>query len=211
MNCYVDCPHYYYWDQDNVYHCTENEECPTEYNFLILEKKKCIDHCEKDNIYKYEYHHTCLPYIVNETTYIEEQIPKTTYIENVKPETTQIEKIKPETSYINNIKLEKSSIGITETEKPEDIPEKDLFNCLNQNKLINKCYTKDNYNNSQKYNIITETILSSYSSNSMKSLVLEGEKGLIYQITSSKNERELLNNDILLDDYNLPIIDLGEC
>ena len=211
MNCYVDCPHYYYWDQDNVYHCTENEECPTEYNFLILEKKKCIDHCEKDNIYKYEYHHTCLPYIVNETTYIEEQIPKTTYIENVKPETTQIEKIKPETSYINNIKLEKSSIGITETEKPEAIPEKDLFNCLNQNKLINKCYTKDNYNNSQKYNIITETILSSYSSNSMKSLVLEGEKGLIYQITSSKNERELLNNDILLDDYNLPIIDLGEC
>ena len=69
------------------------------------------------------------------------------------------------------------------------------------------------YNLRNKYgmNIITETILSSYSSNSMKSLVLEGEKGLIYQITSSKNERELLNNDILLDDYNLPIIDLGEC
>ena len=41
-NCFLDCPHYYYFDELNVHHCTENNECPAEYSKLIEEKGLCI-------------------------------------------------------------------------------------------------------------------------------------------------------------------------
>ena len=63
-----------------------------------------------------------------------------------------------------------------------------VYDCLNQNRLINKCFTKDSHNNTLKYNIITTDILTSYSGDSLKSLVFAGENGIIYQIT---NEFEL--------------------
>ena len=58
-NCYEICDYYYYFNESNNYHCTQNEECPTERNKLILEKNKCIDECKNDNIYKYEYENKC--------------------------------------------------------------------------------------------------------------------------------------------------------
>ena len=54
-NYYEDCTHYYYFDNSNVYHCTNDEVCPTDYILFIPEKRKCIDQCEKDNTYKHKY------------------------------------------------------------------------------------------------------------------------------------------------------------
>ena len=44
-NCYQICNYYYYWDEFNIYHCTENDNCPLRYNKLIINKNKCIDVC----------------------------------------------------------------------------------------------------------------------------------------------------------------------
>ena len=45
--CYQKCEYYYYFDELGIYHCTETNTCPNEYNKFIKEKNKCIDQCEK--------------------------------------------------------------------------------------------------------------------------------------------------------------------
>ena len=59
-NCYRICEHYYYYDENNIYQCTENNNCPAEYSKLITEKKRCIDDCSKDNIYQQERNNECV-------------------------------------------------------------------------------------------------------------------------------------------------------
>ena len=75
INCYPICNNYYYFNESNAYHCTETLECPEKYNKLILEKKKCIDRCEKDEIYLYEYNKSCYKQrpenIFNDSIYVE--------------------------------------------------------------------------------------------------------------------------------------------
>ena len=58
-NCYDKCTHYYYFNGNNEYKCTDEEQCPTGFNKLIREKKKCIDTCKNDNFYKYEFNNIC--------------------------------------------------------------------------------------------------------------------------------------------------------
>ena len=57
-NCYIKCEYYYYFDESNQYKCTTQEICPNNYKLIEL-KKKCIDKCENDNNYKYEYNLIC--------------------------------------------------------------------------------------------------------------------------------------------------------
>ena len=45
-------------------------------NILISQKGRCIDKCENDNIYKYDYHGTCYDRLIIDTT-IPEPIPTT--------------------------------------------------------------------------------------------------------------------------------------
>ena len=73
-NCYEICKYYYYFNKsNNKYICTEDLICQGEYNKLIKNKKKCIDECYKDDIYKYEYNNICYekcPNGTNESNYI---------------------------------------------------------------------------------------------------------------------------------------------
>ena len=86
-----------------------------------------------------------------------------------------------------------------------------IYKCSNNNdSLVSLCNMKDIKNNTEIYNIIRDFILQEYSSDSEKSQVIEGQDDIIYQITTGKNELELLNGNIS-EDYNLSIIDLGEC
>jgi len=57
-NLYYECEYFYYY-KDNKYNCTLNEECPEEYNKLIIDKKQCIDKCSNDYFYKFEYGDNC--------------------------------------------------------------------------------------------------------------------------------------------------------
>ena len=54
-NCYKICPFYYYFDKSNNYICTKTNNCPDNFNKVILPKLKCIDKCKNDFIYKYEF------------------------------------------------------------------------------------------------------------------------------------------------------------
>ena len=60
-NCYNVCEYNYYYDksENNKYKCTLNNNCPENYPKLIADKKRCIDECKNDNIYKYEYEGQC--------------------------------------------------------------------------------------------------------------------------------------------------------
>ena len=66
-NCYEICENYYYFDINNTFRCTEDKTCPEEYNQFIEYKKKCIDDCKNDDIYKYEYNNNCFLECPNDT------------------------------------------------------------------------------------------------------------------------------------------------
>ena len=59
-NCYENCEYNYYFTGINQYECTESNECPSQYNKLIISKNKCIDDCQKDNENIYDYKNNCL-------------------------------------------------------------------------------------------------------------------------------------------------------
>ena len=62
INCYQNCDYYFYYNPNNNKHyCTPDYSCPTEFNKLISRKKKCIDDCEKDEDYPYEFRKVCYP------------------------------------------------------------------------------------------------------------------------------------------------------
>ena len=50
LNCYENCSNYYYFDDDNNFHCTDNRTCPEEYPKLIKNKNECIKHNFIDKI-----------------------------------------------------------------------------------------------------------------------------------------------------------------
>ncbi|MBO6243132.1 MAG: BspA family leucine-rich repeat surface protein [Clostridia bacterium] len=251
-NCYPICEKYYFFDTSNKHHCTDEEVCPSDYNILIDQKGKCIDHCERDNKYKYEYRHKCYEEeILEPTTHVEQTThvepttnaettthvepttnaettthvepttnPETTnYVEpstNVKQpieekETTNKENIKEETTHLEN-KIKETTYRANEviTTTEEKSSNDGLYECLNENSLIDKCYLKDDYNDNEKLDLIKSNILSGLSSNNFKSLSFEGANARI-QITNNKNENNLLRSDDLPDDYNFTIIDLGQC
>ena len=230
-NCYKDCQYNYYFDGTNNYHCTDDDNCPSDYDILITEKKKCIEQCEKDNIYQYEFHHHCYDHeilettLLEETTFVEEK-KETTYIEKEKQttyveenkETTYIEEknkttnleVKKEFSHIENVKMA-TYIEIEVKTIKATYSDDEIYECFNENYLINKCIIKNNFNNNEIYDFITTNILSGLSSNNFKGLVIEGEGNVIYQVTNGRNEKNLLNGDDIPEDYNYTIIDLGEC
>ena len=90
-NCYIDCQYKYYYDEkdNNKYKCTLDENCPEEYSKYIVNKKRCINNCQKDNIYKYEYKNKCYnncptgTYHSSNNTYLcEDNIESEKYINN---------------------------------------------------------------------------------------------------------------------------------
>ena len=168
INCYNECPYYYYFNELNQYLCTDNAICPENYIKLIPLNKKCIDECNKDRIYKYDFNNTCY-----------EQCPNGTI------ETRDF---------------------ICEKEQDESI----IYNCSNYDNLIDICSVIGINNNTVIYNTIINKMLSSYSIND-KIQVFGGKDNTVYQLTSKRNELDLLNSDNLPDNYTLSIIDLGEC
>ena len=58
-NCILDCPYYHYFSFGQ-YRCTTNSQCPIESNLLIKSKRQCINNCNKDSLYKYQYNSECL-------------------------------------------------------------------------------------------------------------------------------------------------------
>ena len=56
----MDCNYYYYYTSFDQCRCTENGQCPADNNLLVRPKTKCINNCNNDTIYKYQYNSECL-------------------------------------------------------------------------------------------------------------------------------------------------------
>ena len=66
-NCVIKCNYFYYYTYYGEFKCTETQKCPKEYSIFIPEKKKCIDECTNDDIYRYQYNGECLNKCPNNT------------------------------------------------------------------------------------------------------------------------------------------------
>jgi len=58
-NCVLKCQYYYYINFDQ-YLCTENSLCPAFAPFLIRNKTQCIEACNNDKEYKFQFNYECL-------------------------------------------------------------------------------------------------------------------------------------------------------
>ena len=65
-------------------------------------------------------------------------------------------------------------------------------------------------NNTEIFNTIKNNIISLYNKKNGKSQICIGNENIIFQITNSKNELELLNGDFV-NNRNISILDLGKC
>ena len=95
--------------------------------------------------------------------------------------------------------------------KENNTGERVLYNCSNNNPLLEVCSVVGMNNNTGIYKIIINQMLSEYSNRGDKIQVINGKDNVIYQITKNKNELDLLKNEEFPDNYTLSIIDLGEC
>jgi len=98
---------------------------------------------------------------------------------------------------------EKEKEGEKEEEKEE---EKDI--CTYEDLVNDECSFL-NLTNTEIYNKIKEEIIQNYPDDGI-SIVIEGEDNYIFQLTNGGNELNSLNGDYD-NEYNLSIIDLGEC
>ena len=100
-NCYQNCLYYYYFDDSNIHHCTEDKKCPDNKNKLVDKKGECIDNCSKDDLYKYEYNNKCYSY--NITNYTQSNTNDITKENIEKTQESEIHYIN--TYYVNENKI----------------------------------------------------------------------------------------------------------
>ena len=184
-NCYPICNNYYYFDESNNFSCTNNLKCPKKYNKLILNKKKCIDECENDDIYKFEYNNKCY-----------QQCPEKTFT-NETHNYTCIYRL------INNENITQRLISTSTNFEV-------VYECKNEDTLNNNCNFANIEDETDILNIIEQNMNTLFEPENGKCQVIKGGNKTIFQITNGKNEKELLLGD-LSNNQNLTILDLGEC
>ena len=185
INCYPICHNYYYFDESNTFHCTESLNCPEKFKKLILNKKKCIDECKNDDIYKYEYNNKCY-----------RQCPYNTYV-NENNNFFCVFRL------INN---ENITQKIIRTYSGSQI----IYECIKDNTLNDNCNFQNIKNETEIFNLIKQNLNSLFDSESGKCQIIKGGDNIIYQITNAKNEKKLIQNNFL-NNQNLTVLYLGKC
>ena len=59
-NCIKMCPYFHYLSSENEYKCTNKSQCIGENIWFIKEKLECMDSCDNDDVYKYQYNGECM-------------------------------------------------------------------------------------------------------------------------------------------------------
>ena len=191
FNCYSQCPYFYYIEEknnDTKYKCTSNKTCPKNYNKLISNLSKCIDKCEKEDNYKYEYKNRCF-----------NDCPEGTMRNNNTLDNDKKYFCKP----------------ICSMEEPFEIiqEQKCVKYCTTEDLNNNICilnFIDDNQDNSNK-DILINNFEKYFTSDDYNTTKIEKGEDEIYQeetftitFTSSENQKNNINN-------NMTRIDLGQC
>ena len=196
-NCYNNCSFYHYFDKEkNIYFCTEAFECPNKFKKLIYEKRECINKCDDDEDYKYEFRNKCWKEcpkeskksenITSQNNYYCEAICSREYpFEFLSTQeclkSCSINDIKEKLCILNyNYKNDNNS---KEGKEDEFIPQKILI------ENVENDFTSINYNTS--------------SLEEGKDDIIKDEKMTI-TLTTTQNQKNNLNN-------NSTIVELGEC
>ena len=180
-NCYENCTYYYYFDKNNKYKCTEENECPQDFNFLIVELRQCVSSCNDVRDYNKRLDNKCYkecPLDISRPRYDNPNLckPKCTYdfpfelVEKLKCVESCSIMERSEKLCVTNYFENRTNLDIQELIK-DDI-KKDLINKFN-------------------YTIITEN-----------ETVLIEENQTIYEIVTTRNKNP---------NSNTTSIYLGEC
>ena len=192
----------------------------------MIEKKECIDNCQNDDIYKYEYNKICYIECPNGTNYSE--------IEGICIEIKNLETTiftteiinKDFTTILNNLKttnlIETTFLDeIIHTTNPllheTTIQKHPNDTIIETDKIIyqsSEYIYKTKYiiigNNEEVYQGVIDNIINNYDINKGEEMVFKGEDNFIFHITNSQNELELLKGNCN-NTYKVSVIDLGEC
>ena len=179
--CYENCTYYYYFDKNNKYKCTEENECPQDFNFLIVELRQCVSSCNDVRDYNKRLDNKCYkecPLDISRPRYDNPNLckPKCTYdfpfelVEKLKCVESCSIMERSEKLCVTNYFENRTNLDIQELIK-DDI-KKDLINKFN-------------------YTIITEN-----------ETVLIEENQTIYEIVTTRNKNP---------NSNTTSIYLGEC
>ena len=188
-NCFKKCQYYYYFDSENGYTCTENNECPYNYSIIIENKRKCIDKCSNDDIYQFEYNNKCVKSCPNET-----MVDNINFIckdkentNNKIGELNQISQYNKISDIIQNWSVENFFMGVYNSEELKVINKDDIISNIRED-IIN-----------HKIDLLIENV----TEGAQNDLLIKEEK-IIYQITTSDNQNNGSYN-------NISTIKLGEC
>ena len=202
-NCYLKCPYYFYLDKNtNKYYCTKNLSCIENYDKLIYEKNECVNKCEKDINYKYEFRKRCYEGCPEGSVKIENNPLISKYF--CKPLCPQ------ETPFVY----------ISTQECVKNCPIKDMkLNTCIQNNEKNVGDNNTTQENNKEINeedtraqdILLQNLEVGFTSEDYDTTNLEKGEDEIFEdekmsvtLTTTHNQKKNINN-------NMTIIDLGEC
>ena len=193
-NCYMNCSKYFYIDNIiNVCFCTKTLECPKQYNKLIEEKRQCINKCEGDEEYKYEFRNKCY-----------KECPP----ESLNPNDTTINKY-----YCKAVCPKERPFEILLTQECVDnCPVKSIIQNICVLNFENNDENENNNEETKVQDMLLDNIESEFTSENYNTSNLDkGEDEVIsygdmtITLTTSSNQKNNINNT------NTTIIDLGEC
>ena len=217
MNCYENCSYYYYFDENNNFYCTNNYSCPEEYNKFIPDKMKCVNDCNKDDIFKIEINNIC--YKENPEKILSTFISTDKYntntntnyiLNNISDNELEIS----DNNYIEmNCNGDKSSLKIKLYDCPQNSLINDLINNICKLKYQNdgleilkenKEYTKnmDLLLDNIEYCFISSKYDDSNIDNGLDEIIVIDK--IKITLTTSENQKNQIDN-------NMTIIDLGDC
>ena len=196
-NCYEKCDYYYYFDEKEIYNCTVGASCPQPYNKLIVEKKKCIDNCQKDDVYKYEYNYYCYDKCPDGTLVLQNNY--TCYYKNENSNIIKEILDKEVSDLKNNINISNIEIQNNILQKIKDIINIG-FNLTSISEGNDFTYVYDNV----AYTITTTSNQKNSSINNLSTINLgKCEKKLKDEYNISKNNSlYILKIDALIDNIN---------
>ena len=180
-NCYEICPFYYYFDYEQNYFCTKEKKCPETFNKAIDEKNKCVDNCQLDNKYKFEFKKKCYEECPTNT------INNNYYCEILCPEDFPYE-------------IKETQECITNCSFNDLLNQKCILN--NQNSQKVKKEEQNNIANNIQENIISGGINISSLDNGEDTTIKTKETS--FTITTTENQKKNANK-------NETSIDLGDC
>ena len=178
--CYKFCKSCYGEGNETYNNCIECKD-----NFTFHNNSDDIKNCQNNDIYRYEYNNNCYKDY---------------------PDKCLINKTSNLTSISNLIDNQKITQRIITTFSDSEI----IYQYKNNENLNYNYNFFDIKNESEIFYIIQKNFYLFFDSDKEKSQVIKGDSDAIFQITNSKNEKQLLQNNAL-NNLNLSILDLGSC